>query len=435
MSAVLIVISFVLLCVLTMKGWNLTFVGLLCAIIVGLGTSDGAFVNLTTNFLDGASATAANTFLPFVFAGVFAALMMKTRSGEVIAVKLYKIFGPKATPYIIMITTIILCMSGMSSGVVFIVTPIAFAMLKKANLPRIVGFTALQSCSAIILWCVPGIATAGNFVPAGYLGTSLSAGAGLGLFCTVFGLACSFLYVTYLTRKCRAQGIGYDPYEGEDVSADTDVLELGSNAPSIWVALAPVAVTIIISLILGQTDFSSRAIVLVAPFFGSVVCLVLNWKRIENKIEVMAKGVNDVTGLVVMCLVLGGYSYTVAATSAYESLLDILAGLDANYYVICWASVALICGLTASTSTGPILFCSTIAPTLISQGADPNIIHRLTSVTATTFDSLPHANSVVSNILFFRLKVKDAYPKVFITTVLVPLAYSLISLLVAVLFF
>ena len=434
-SAVLIIVSFVMLCVLTMKGWNLTFVGMLCALIVGLGTADGTFVNLTTNFMDGAYATMQNTFMPFVFAGVFAALMIETKSGEVIAVKLYKVFGPKATPYIIMITTIILCASGMSGGFVFIITPIAFSMLKKANMPRVIGFVALQSCAAIVLWCVPGISVAGNFLPAGFLGTTMYAGAGLGIFCAVFGIAMSALYVFYLTKKYAKAGIGYDPYDGEVMDDRTDAMDLTENAPGFLVAILPVIVAVVVSLVLGRTSFSPRAIVMVAMFCSSLVCLIFNWKRIDKKVAVMAKGIQDVTGLVVMCLVLGGYSYTVAATSAYSALLDGLTNLNANYYVICWASVALICGLTASTSTGPILFLSTIAPSLISQGANPSIIHRLTSVTATTFDSLPHANSMASNIAFFRLSFKEAYPKVFITTVLIPLVYSLVCLAVAVLFF
>lgn len=432
-SAVLIIVSFAMLCVLTMKGWNLTFVGMLCTLIVGLGTADGAFVNLTTNFMDGAYATMQNTFMPFVFAGVFAALMIETKSGEVIAVKLYNLFGPKATPYIIMITTIILCASGMSGGFVFIITPIAFSMLKKANMPRVVGFVALQSCAPIVLWCIPGISVAGNFLPAGFLGTSMYAGAGLGIFCAVFGIITSALYVFYLTRKYAKAGIGYDPYEGENMDGD-DAMAL-ENAPSFLVAILPVIVAVVISLVLGRTSFSARAIVMVAMFFASLVCLIFNWKRIDKKVNVMAKGIQDVAGLVVMCLVLGGYSYTVAATSAYQALLDGLTNLNTNYYVICWASVALICGLTASTSTGPILFLSTIAPSLISQGADPAVIHRLTSVTATTFDSLPHANSMASNIAFFRVSFKEAYPKVFVTTVCIPLVYSLICLAVAILFF
>lgn len=434
-SAILIFVSFVLLCVLTMKGWNLTFVGMLCALIVGLGTTDGTFVNLTTNFIDGAYATMQNTFMPFVFAGVFAALMIETKSGEVIAVKLYKVFGPKATPYIIMVTTIILCASGMSGGFVFIITPIAFSMLKKANMPRVIGFVALQSCAAMVLWCIPGISVAGNFLPAGFLGTDMYAGAGLGIFCAVFGIGMSALYVFYLTKKYAKAGIGYDPYEGESTNEGSDAMELAANAPSFLVAILPVIVAVVVSLALGRTDFSPRAIVMVAMFFASLICLVLNWKRIDKKVAVMAKGIQDVAGLVVMCLILGGYSYTVAATSAYQALLDGLTNLNANYYVICWASVALICGLTASTSTGPILFLSTIAPSLISQGADPAIIHRLTSVTATTFDSLPHANSMASNIAFFRLSFKEAYPKVFITTVIIPVIYSLICLVVAILFF
>ena len=435
-STAAIVISFVLLCWLTMKDWNIALVVTICSLIVGVTTPMGPFQNLTDNFLQGAFSVMSTTFLPFVFAGVFAALMTSSKSGEVIATKLYQWMGPKATPYIIMITTIILCCAGMASAYVFIITPIAFSMLKKANLPRVIGFTAMASVAPIILWCVPGISVAGNFLPAGFLGTTMMAGAGMGLICAVLGIAACFIYVAFLTRQARKAGLGYDPYEGEEIDEnETDAMQMPENAPSFLVAIAPVVVVVGLSVYLSLINYSPAAIVLVAQAAASVVCLLLNWKRIDNKVQVLGKGVQDVAFLVLICCLLGGYCYTVSATSAYGALIAWISGLNANAYVITWLTIALICGLTASTVNGPILFYTTLAPALMANGANPAIIHRLSTVTATTFDSLPHAAAVVSNITFFRLKFKDAYPKVFITTVLIPLCYSLVALAIALLFY
>ncbi len=435
-SAIAIIISFVLLCWLTMKDWNIALVVVICSIIVGMTTPTGPFINMTDNFLQGSFSVMSTTFLPFVFAGVFAALMTASKSGEVIATKLYQWMGPKATPYIIMITTILLCCAGMASAYVFIITPIAFSMLRKSNLPRVIGFTAMASVAPIVLWCVPGLSVAGNFLPAGFLGTSMTAGSGMGLICAALGIAACFVYVAILTRQARKAGVGYDPYEGEEIDEnETSSVEMPENAPSFLVAILPVAVVIGISIWLSLTDYAPAAVVLVSQAAASVLCLLLNWRRIDKKVEVLGKGISDVAFLVLICCLLGGYCYTVSATSAYEALIAWISGLNANAYVITWLTIALICGLTASTVNGPILFYTTLAPTLIANGANPAAIHRLSAVTATTFDSLPHAASVVSNITFFRLKFKDAYPKVFITTVLIPLVYSLIALAIAILFY
>lgn len=435
-SAIAIVISFILLCWLTMKDWNLGLVVLICSLIVGCTTEAGPFGNLTDNFLTGAFSVMSTTFLPFVFAGVFAALMTASKSGEVIATKLFQWLGPNAAPYVIMITTIILCCAGMASAYVFIITPIAFSMLKKANLPRVIGFTAMASVAPIVLWCVPGLSVAGNFLPTGFLGTSMTAGAGMGLICAVLGIGACFVYVTILTKQARKAGVGYDPYEGEELdSQELSAGEMPENAPSFFAALLPVIVVVALSIILSVSDYSPAATVLVSQAAASVVCLLLNWKRIDNKVKVMGKGVSDVSFLVLICCLLGGYSYTVSATSAYEQLVVWISGLNANAYVITWVAIALFCGLTASTVNGPLLFYATLAPTLIANGANPAAIHRLSTVTATTFDSLPHAASVVSNITFFRLKFKDAYPKVFISTVLIPLVYSLVALAIAIIFY
>ncbi|MCC8358145.1 MAG: hypothetical protein LJU34_10055, partial [Oscillospiraceae bacterium] len=316
------------------------------------------------------------------------------------------------------------------------ITPIAFSMLRKSNLPRVIGFTAMASVAPIILWCVPGLSVAGNFLPAGFLGTGMMAGAGLGLICAAIGIVFCFIYVAYLTRQARKAGVGYDPYEGEVITEESGhEMELPENAPSFFCALLPILTVVGISLALSFTDYSTAAVVLVSQAIGSVVCLALNWNRIEHKVEVLGKGVKDVAYLVLICCLLGGYCYTVSATSAYDAIIEWITGLNANAYVITWFSIALLCGLTASTVNGPILFYTTLAPSLIANGANASIIHRLSTVTATTFDSLPHAASVVSNITFFRLKFKDAYPKIFITTVIIPLIYSLVALAISVAFF
>lgn len=302
-------------------------------------------------------------------------------------------------------------------------------------MPRVVGFTAMASVAPIILWCVPGLSVAGNFLPAGILGTTMTAGAGMGLICAALGIIACFVYVHIITKQYAKAGVGYDPYDGEELVAGADAMDLPENAPSLLVALIPVIVVVGISLWLSAIDYSPAAVPLVSQAAASLVCLILNWNRIDNKAKVMGQGVTDVAYLVLICCLLGGYCYTVSATSAYGALIEWISALNANAYVITWVAVALICGLTANTVSGPILFFTTIAPSLIAGGANPAIVHRLTSVTATTFDSLPHASAVVSNITFFKLKFKDAYPKVFITTVVIPLVYSLVALAIAVLFY
>jgi len=71
----------------------------------------------------------------------------------------------------------------------------------------------------------------------------------------------------------------------------------------------------------------------------------------------------------------------------------------------------------------------------IAMGVDPQALHRLLVCTTQTFDSLPHSQSTATSLSVFGLTHKEAYKDVFVTTVLIPVVFSLACCVMCMIFY
>ena len=101
----------------------------------------------------------AGMFLPFVFGGMFAAAMTATGASEIIGKYLISRFGARFAPYAIMGAVMLLALGGVSAFP-FIIAPLAFSVLKAADLPRqiLMELRCMQALVWVLLallsvWC------------------------------------------------------------------------------------------------------------------------------------------------------------------------------------------------------------------------------------------------------------------------------------------
>ena len=95
-------------------------------------------------------------------------------------------------------------------------------------------------------------------------------------------------------------------------------------------------------------------------------------------------------------------------------------------FLLCIVSVALLCALTGGSTTGQSIALPIVAPLLQAQGMPAAIIHRIAAFSATTLDSLPYSGTILMTINHAGLKMKDAYPAIFVSTTLATSAASLV---------
>ncbi len=85
-----------------------------------------------------------------------------------------------------------------------------------------------------------------------------------------------------------------------------------------------------------------------------------------------------------------------------------------------FSSVSLVSAITGSASGGLQIFMQTMAPAYVEMGIDPDVLHRVATMAAGGFDSLPHCGAVVAMLTITGLSHKEAYRDVGIITVVIP---------------
>lgn len=127
-----------------------------------------------------------------------------------------------------------------------------------------------------------------------------------------------------------------------------------------------------------------------------------------------------------------GFASVVALSPIYSAMLEWLAGLSINLYVLTVVAVAVRCAICADCMGGMSAFYTLLAPQTVAQGADPSVVHRLSTVTSGTFDSLPHNGNVNISLQVWGINHKEGYKHIFWVQTLLPCTYAILGCILAV---
>lgn len=433
-SAIAIIIALILFFILCYRGIGIIPCAILCAAIVSFTTEEGLFGTLLGTFMTSTGNYVAQMLLPFTFGGMFAAMMTATGSSEKIGRYLINHFGIRFAPYAIMVSVMLLGLGGVSAYP-FIIAPLALSVLKAADLPRQIGAVIMCGSYAMVGYLIPGAANTANVIASQNYGTTLYAGAPIGITCFVIGVVLVVIYIEVLIRSYRKNGIGYTTSPTEIQSS----ARAENDFPPFFLALVPILLVFILTMIL-QLGFhwSSTQAVIVSMLAGTIFLYVTNWNRIHesSKFSPITKGM--ISGIVPLAntAIIVGFAGVVTATSAYSAMVDALLSIEANPYVTVVISVAAICALCADSIGGVATFSSTLGQTFLNMGVNPEALHRLTLATSTTFDdSMPHNGPLNVTLSVMGLTHKEAYKNICVVQIGVTCVYTLVALVMCILFY
>ncbi len=119
-----------------------------------------------------------------------------------------------------------------------------------------------------------------------------------------------------------------------------------------------------------------------------------------------------------------GYGAVIASLAVFATVRDGIFGLSDNALVTSMLSVSGISGLTGSASGGLTIALETFGADLSSRAADQGIsmevMHRVTAMASTGFDSLPHNGAIITLLLVTGLSHRESYKDIGVVTVVVP---------------
>jgi H+/gluconate symporter-like permease len=404
----------------------------LSAVIIVCIVSQNGFLNALVDTFQGAAAkTIASMTLLILSGSILGGVMSATGCSESLGNHFVKWLGVKNAPWIIMIVTFLTVLGG-NGQYVFVVVAVSISVMAAANMPMYIAMVAMSGAGIMTSFMLPGFPGITNIIPTMFLHTDVYAGSLIGIVCFVVGIVLHIFYILKLMKQAERGGIGYTAPSNIMPQEDTKTL------PSFGVALLPVLLVVLLVFLFQKTTlkWDANRSAIVAQAIAILVMYIMNWKRLPKKLAPLATSIEKSLPFLVGLACIQGLAGVLGTTSAYQAVLHFVTTIHLNPYVTTVLAVAIIAAITTDGLGCMIVFFQTVAPSIIAlPGVNLGVIHRLTTMTATTVDSLPHNGSIYMTLQLFGYSHKSGYKYLFISSVLIPSICAAIGTVMGVLFY
>ena len=156
-----------------------------------------------------------------------------------------------------------------------------------------------------------------------------------------------------------------------------------------------------------------------------------NYIHEKNKFVLVGNSISFMMPIVIGTSIVVGFASVVANTEVYNAVVAWIMGLDMNPYVLVVIGTTLMCILCADCLGGSSSFLALMSERILAMGADPAAVHRLTSITSTAFDSMPHNGSICMILMCYGYEHKEGYKYLMISNIAIPMVMSIVSMIVA----
>ncbi len=435
---------------LAMRGIDIVFAALLCALLVivtnGLPLDQGLIKNFALGPL-GAFTFAGKFFLLFVTGAMFGRVMGDSHAAASIALALVRRLGAHRALWITTLACALLTYGGVVVFVViFAMYPLGLRLLQEADIPKRLFCAALAlGAGTFTLTAMPGTPSIQNVISSVGLGTDLFAGFWLGLGGGVLMFAGGIWYLEWQRRLAAERGEGFEPGPRDQLAPMSD-----DSYPHWVLASLPMAIVLltiivprVIVLAAGEQvlegsstlaqllTFANAQPVLwpsIALTAGSVTALLLFSGLRRHGLRTLGAGTQDAIMPLISTAAVIGFGGVITQTEGFQSIAQTLTQSELPPLISMFTAVSVISAVTGSASGGLQIFMQTLAPTYIEQGMDPETLHRLATMASGGFDSLPHCGAVVAMLTITQLTHRQAYRDVGVITVVIPVLATLTML-------
>jgi len=442
-----LLLSVALLIWLALQGVNIIFASLLCSALVIL-TNGLPFAQGITDYYSfgplGAFTFAGKFFLLFAAGAMFGRVMGDSHAASSIALALVRKLGAHRALWITTLACGLLTYGGVVVFVViFAMYPLGLKLLQEADIPKrlFCGALALGG-GTFTLTALPGTPSVHNVISSVALGTDLFAGFWLGL---LGGILMFIAGIWYLERE----RVGAEQRGEHFIAGPNDrISSIEEGEYPHWLTsclpLALVLLTILLPRILAlglsqealQGDgnlaellrfANSQPLVWpsIALFSGTALSVLLFNGIRGNALHIIGHGTQDSIMPLINTSAVIGFGGVVTHTSGFSSFTGIMLDSGLPPLLSMFSSVSLVSGITGSASGGLQIFMQTMAPAYLEMGIEPQTLHRLATMAAGGFDSLPHCGAVVAMLTITGLTHKEAYRDVGVVTVVIPVVVTL----------
>ena len=359
---------------------------------------------------------AAGYWLVFLFGSVMAKIYTESGAAMSIAVGLKKAIlkdslSQSARQFLaLLVIDLIPGLMGLggviTSVLLLLCYPLALSILETCNIPKRFSYTALAlGCFS---WCimVPGAVQTTNVIPQSFLGTNSLACFIPGWVGGIVWMLGGTAILNYLVNRAKKNGEFFE-YGPNDKRFEED-----ANLPNVWLSIVPLVVVFVAYNVLKININISLAI-------GAILALIFNWNYLKpiGILQTLNAGATQSIAPMATVGAMVGFANVVTSTDAFAQITNGLFSLPMSPVLLVIVFCGIIAGLTGGSGTGFLVSLPILAPVLLAQGVDPEMIHRVGLFSGTAISMLPYSGCILMFLPISGLKLKDIYGPVFWTMV------------------
>ena len=417
------------------RGYHITLVSILCMAIVAIFSQINIMTTLMGPWVGKFADTYKAFFLLFFFSALFAKSLGDVGAVQSIAFKLARLArkfpGNEKLAAVLCLAMIqfVFSIGGISVFVVtFTVLYIAKELFVQMDVPWKLYTCGTLGASTFTIGMFPGSPQLTNIIPMGYFGTSATAAPVLGLISSALCIILGVLWINHQVKKCERNNEKFEP-------SGTPLLRSWDSSKDVKEVDIPLLKCLFPSIVLFAVLNVVKAPAVVALIAGTVTAWIIfnpvkQIKFIKNAAVVAVQNTNQ--ALVALASA-AGFGAVVASSSGFNYILSGLDAIPGPPAVQIIVAVNVAAAFSASSSTGLKLSLDMLGDRFMSYGIPPEALHRLTAMSSSMLDDLPHSSALANMFYMCKLEYKESYINNFMlsivnTTIVTIIAAILVTL-------
>ena len=454
-----IVLSLILLMYLAYRDVSVLVLAPLCALLAVLFDGNLPVLAAYTQIFMASVGQFVKDFFPlFLLGAIFGKLMEDSGAAAKIAEVVVRAVGVHRTILAIVLSCGILTYGGVSLFVVvFAVFPLSRSLFRQADLPRrlIPAAIALGSFT-FTMTAMPGTVQIQNQIPMPFFRTNSFAAPGLGCIGSLIMFGLGMLWLNSQATRARRRGEGFGTIlPSDDVAADAvtnaAMNEKARKLPAVWSAFAPIICVVVLNFVFsqfvipnwdagylaeeqfGKTDLNKILGTWSTILSMSVALLItigLHFRSIDKLKVSLATGARSSLLPIFNTASEYGYGNTIKNLAGFVTVQKFVTGIAPGNPLISESiAVNSLAAMTGSASGGLSIALKALGDTYyqrgIEAGINPELLHRVASMSCGGLDSLPHNGAVITLLLICGVTHRQGYKDVAVVSIAFPLVATI----------
>ena len=395
----------------------------------------------------------ATIYFPlFLLSAIFGKIMESSGCARSIADYISDKIGPEHAILAVVLSCSVLTYGGVSLFVVvFAVYPIAVELFRKSDTPkRLIPGTIALGAFTYTMSAVPGTPAIQNIIPCKYFGTTAFAAPLLSMVASLIMFFLGMMWLNSEAKKARLAKEGYGKHEDNLITKDN------IKVPSFYLSIVPVIMVIALNYICihyvfpnidtsflkqekyGAIDIKtveSNWAIIVSLFFATVFVIATTYKRIDIT-ACLNKGAQESLGPIFNTASVVGYGGVISSLAGFAIIRDWMLSFSGGNPIVSSSFVtSVLAGITGSASGGMSIALEMLGAKYLEManalGINPEVIHRVVSISSGSLDTLPHNGAVITLLAICGLTHRESYKDIFVVSLLVPILAVIVSIILS----